>query len=1638
MLKKLGSVLFAVATFFSVGVSAQEVTLAQEFGEKIRAAQVQAPLQADAFGNSINDATGQTVFSNVDIDLPGNSALPVRLGRRLPIEPRYIQEELGGLGNWDIDVPYIEATFSRTYGWSISVSTDPNRFRRCTYASPPVVEGALFSSEEVFHGYRVHIPGVLDDLMMANANNHPNPTDGKSYPWVVGAQARVSCLPSIKNGQAGEGFVVHLPDGVRYRFDFPVERTAPTLRKGPKYIPGYTMPRKRIFMLATRIEDRFGNHVDLQYGSTGQLLSVTANDGRQITLQPVVNGYVATANGRQWQYQIQSGYLTAVINPDGSRWTYSPFGTYSPRVDTPDDTLALDYFSPESFCQANQQYPDYMGTASFSVTHPGGARATFDFAGHVFGRSRVQYMCVIDFFDHQVQRGNWMLTMMYRDRAFSDAVREWVRCIANGTTREQQNGCGSISDYYVEYQPINEEGTEDVSGYARILVPNTFPSMALTRMEVTGAGLSPLVTQYSYQHQQFGYCDLYDHQTGLPSGPRCSEDPCADGSCTDSVGRWTDITLPGGDRVRKRFGVVYGVNEGLLLEEQILDAQGRLMRHVVYRYIDGADTSAQPFNRRVGYSHTPDPMQGMLMPLVSTEVRQSGDSFVSEVSAFDALGRPVRVLKTNNLGRGTHKFDVVEYHDDLALWVIGQRRREYTEGSAPNGRSSTGGSMVVSEVVYNAQAMPLRTYRFGKLQNSYEYWPDGNVKTVFDGRNNATHYSDYHRGIPRLIRHPATAEAPEGATESATVDNNGWITSVTNEVGAVTGYGYDAMGRVASVVHPTGDPIAAPFAGTGNYFNTLRHFRALTESDWKPAGVANGQWRLYEETGNLVTVTYMDALWRPILRHEYDATNIGPTLRAFKTGYDAGGRVAFQSYPSSEVIPPDVGTSTFYDALDRVIRVEQHSELSGPLTTTTEYLSGLRTRVTNARGHVAINAFTAWDQPTYDFPISSVQPEGKVVSVERHPQFGWPLAMTQRDASHTTSVVRRFVYDGNARLCKSIEPETGVTVSGYDEAGNPAWEARGLDIETFGSLSDCQHVAAYGAGRTTTRTYDARNRLTHLNFPNGGVGNQIWTYEKDGLPASVTTYNDVNGAAPVITGYVYNKRRLLTGETLSQPGWYTWSTGYAYDGYGHLSAQTYPTGLTIDYAPNPLGQATRAGSFASGALYHPNGALKQFTYGNGIVHTMQQNVRQLPERVVSSGGVLDYYHVYDRNGNVEHIANNLVPGYDPRDRWMEYDALDRLTAVGSASFGGDHWHRMTYDALDNLKSWKLQGVKDYAEYIYDARNRLTSIRNGAAATVVGLEYDLQGNLYNKNGLIHRFDFGNRLRSVDGKEAYRYDGLGRRVLSWRWPTPTMPQGSLALSMYSQAGQLLYEEDHHAAPMVAKEHIYLAGSVIATRENKWGVSLEVKYQHTDALGSPVAVTNASGQVIERLDYEPWGAIIGKPAHNGIGFTGHVMDGATGLTYMQQRYYDPSLGRFLSVDPVTAYGGDWRYFNRYHYAAGNPYKYVDPDGRQSRRREESFALFGTFLAELFGVIDSETADAQRVGITDGAYKPPRKGRSGPAGSRSNGSSQPVSPGQTGTYGDLKDQKGGMAKPRRWIWITSRLSPLKSGRWRRGSAAL
>jgi len=106
--------------------------------------------------------------------------------------------------------------------------------------------------------------------------------------------------------------------------------------------------------------------------------------------------------------------------------------------------------------------------------------------------------------------------------------------------------------------------------------------------------------------------------------------------------------------------------------------------------------------------------------------------------------------------------------------------------------------------------------------------------------------------------------------------------------------------------------------------------------------------------------------------------------------------------------------------------------------------------------------------------------------------------------------------------------------------------------------------------------------------------------------------------------------------------------------------------------------------------------------------------------------------------------------------------------------------------------------------------------------------------------------------------------------------------------------------------------------------------VEYFHTDALGSPVAVTDQSRAIVQRSHYAPYGELLNRGLETGPGYTGHVTDAATQLNYMQQRYYDSQIGIFLSVDPVGPKQSTGENFSRYWYAADNPYKYTDPDGR------------------------------------------------------------------------------------------------------------
>jgi RHS repeat-associated protein len=106
--------------------------------------------------------------------------------------------------------------------------------------------------------------------------------------------------------------------------------------------------------------------------------------------------------------------------------------------------------------------------------------------------------------------------------------------------------------------------------------------------------------------------------------------------------------------------------------------------------------------------------------------------------------------------------------------------------------------------------------------------------------------------------------------------------------------------------------------------------------------------------------------------------------------------------------------------------------------------------------------------------------------------------------------------------------------------------------------------------------------------------------------------------------------------------------------------------------------------------------------------------------------------------------------------------------------------------------------------------------------------------------------------------------------------------------------------------------------------------VTYVYTDPQGTPLVKADASGNVIAKYDYTPYGNSITSlgTAPNGPGYTGHVNDPETGLVYMQARYYQPT-GRFPSPDAVGPSPGNIYSFNRYAYANNNPIINTDPTG-------------------------------------------------------------------------------------------------------------
>ncbi|MFC1593868.1 toxin TcdB middle/N-terminal domain-containing protein [Candidatus Omnitrophota bacterium] len=379
--------------------------------------------------------------------------------------------------------------------------------------------------------------------------------------------------------------------------------------------------------------------------------------------------------------------------------------------------------------------------------------------------------------------------------------------------------------------------------------------------------------------------------------------------------------------------------------------------------------------------------------------------------------------------------------------------------------------------------------------------------------------------------------------------------------------------------------------------------------------------------------------------------------------------------------------------------------------------------------------------------------------------------------------------------------------------------------------------------------------------------------------------------------------------------------------------------------------------FVENVDYSAAGQIVTIEYGNGVVTAYTYDVntlRLIHLSTVDSEQVtlqeLNYH--YDSVGNIVQIIDNV----NTATQIFTYDALNRLLTADSPGYGfkeyeydqignmifkdgvvysygagsagphavtsGSDGSVFTYDNNGNMNSWQTADGRIYA-YEFDAENRLRIVKiNGA--TKAAYEYDGDGgrtkktiyssSMASRDYFLHEDSFAKR-RS---EEHLRY------ALDFLSSFVSIPEAEAALVSEVTTVYIgsLYEKTDNSNT----KHIFLGGQRIASVKD--GV---VNYFHTNHLGSTDVVTDYSGEEIVHYEYAPYGEVV---VEQGVDitdykFTGKSLDSEVGLYFYGARYYNPTIGRFITADSIVQESSDSQSLNRYTYGRGNPGYYTDPNG-------------------------------------------------------------------------------------------------------------
>ncbi|GAB3846605.1 hypothetical protein GCM10029963_26650 [Micromonospora andamanensis] len=690
------------------------------------------------------------------------------------------------------------------------------------------------------------------------------------------------------------------------------------------------------------------------------------------------------------------------------------------------------------------------------------------------------------------------------------------------------------------------------------------------------------------------------------------------------------------------------------------------------------------------------------------------------------------------------------------------------------------------------------------------------------------------------------------------------------------------------------------------------------------------------------------------------------------TGYNDRGLEAYQAGPAYVTGQPGTGllelnpgadrvrTVFSHDAVGRVINEGLWSGDSQLWATVTGYggnPDGWQVTVTPPLGGTA----TATISDVHDRTIELRQFHG------RTPTGGFDTttySYTPRDDLKTvtgpTGKVWQYEYDLRGRERRTTDPDKGVTTLTYDNSDDvtSSTDARGEVVSTEYDLLGRQYKRLVNGQLAAEWTYDtvAKGHLTkQLSIVDGyHFTRQIFDYN------DAYQVRDEESVVPAMPG--------LAGAA----GTYVSTFTFKVDGSPERVNMPRVGGLEremLNHTYDDLGNVTRlvGTSSPSGAVnvyvddatYSPYGELLQRKLGvNNKPQAYQTYVyddvtRRLAEfyfdRDASITNVAALNYKYDPAGNVLSMANrpqdndgNARPG-DSDVQCFQYDQLRRLTQA---------WTQSTNTCAANPQSSDVGGVSPYwKSYAYDkagSRESVTDKRTGVTSTygyaasggqphavrtvttgerVDHYDWDAIGNLTYRRvgGVTETLDWNaqgklSEITGPDGTTRMHYDVDGNRIAR------IDPNGDATVFV---AGHELTVSGQNKTATRYYEH---AGGVIASRSGSSASgSGDVFWLGSDHQGSTRWVVNAVTRVDTIKYADPHGNVrgaAGGPWPSGQrGFVGGT-DDPTGLTLLGARFYDSTLGAFISVDPLQDLA-DPQQWNGYSYSNNNPVTWSDPSG-------------------------------------------------------------------------------------------------------------